>query len=127
VLNLGLDLAMKEKEWVLNVLLMIYEHGLENLDPKWQSRYKKAFNQVLEDWDITLPDNMPTINLESITYARKVEGSIYSAFLRLYSEVSLLRKENNTKEADALITAFVQEHPTPHLKRLVARIPNSLE
>jgi hypothetical protein len=127
VLNLGLDLAMKEKELELNVLLVIYEHSLEKLDPKWQSRYKKAFNQVLEDWDITLPDNMLTINLESITYARKAKGHIYSAFLRLYSEVILLRKENKTKEADALITAFVQEHPTPHIKRKVARIPKSLE
>ena len=48
-------------------------------------------------------------------------------YQRLYSEVILLRKENKTKEADALIKAFVQEHPTPHLKREVARIPNFLE
>ena len=127
VLSLGLDLAVKEKEMVLSVLLVIYTHRLESLESKQLSRYKKAFYQVLEDWDITLPDNMPTINLESITYARKAEGHIYCAFQRLYSEVILLRKENKTKEADALITAFVQEHPTPHLKHLVARIPKSLE
>jgi hypothetical protein len=127
VLNLGLDLAMKEKELELNVFLMIYELGLEKLDPKWQSRYKKVFYQVLENWDITLPDDMKTVNLESITYARKADGHIYSAFLRLNSEVILLRKENKTKEADALISEFIQEHPTPHLKRKVARIPNSLD
>ena len=77
VLSLGLDLAVKEKEMVLSVLFVIYTHRLEALEPKRQSRYKKAFYQVLEDWDITLPDNMSTINLESITYAKKECDLLY--------------------------------------------------